>query len=251
MPKSEDFKPSNPFKLLKPDYQCFQMTKPLILLHGALGSAAQLSELRAILAPDRPVFALNFPGHGGIPSEGPFSVASFGESVLDYLDEQQFTQVDVFGYSMGGYVALWLAWKYPERVRQVITLGTKLAWSPETASGMSRMFDAEKIALKVPHFAQYLADVHAPLDWKALCRQTADFLHQLGEGHGIPQAAYAQITCPVHIGRGDADQVVSLEECNEVADLLPNGKVHVLQGVPHGIEQADVGGIAKYVSGES
>ena len=225
------------------------MTKPLILLHGALGSAAQLSGLQANLPQDRPVFALNLPGHGGVPTDQPFSMELFGGSVLDFLADKKFTETDLFGYSMGGYVALWLAWKYPERVGQVVTLGTKLDWSPETAAGMSRMFDAEKIALKVPHFAQQLADAHAPLDWKVLCRKTADFLQALGAGQGIPQTAYSHIACPVHIGRGDADQVVSLEECKTVTDLLPNGQLHVLPGVPHGIEQAYVRQLAEFVSG--
>lgn len=226
------------------------MTIPLILLHGALGSAAQLSELQANLPVDRAVFVLNFPGHGGVATDSPFSMQLFGGAVLDLMETQKIAKADIFGYSMGGYVALWLAWKYPERVQQVTTLGTKLAWSPETASGMSRMFDAEKIALKVPHFAQQLSDLHAPLDWKVLCRNTADFLQNLGAGQGIPQAAYAAINCPVHIGWGDADQVVSLEECQNVVDWLPNGHLHILPDVPHGLEQADVREIAKYVSGE-
>lgn len=226
------------------------MTIPLILLHGALGSAAQLSELQANLPVVRAVFALNFPGHGGIVSESPFTMELFGRAVLDFMETQKIAKADIFGYSMGGYVALWLAWKYPERVRQVTTLGTKLAWSPETASGMARMFDAEKIALKVPHFAQQLANLHAPLDWKVLCRKTADFLQSLGAGRGIPQGAYATIQCPVRIGWGDADQVVSLEECQNVVDWLPNGHLLILPGVPHGLEQADVREIAKYVSDE-
>lgn len=229
---------------------CLPMTIPLILLHGALGSSAQLSDLQANLPGERAVFALNFPGHGGVATESPFSMELFGAAVLDFMETQKIARADIFGYSMGGYVALWLAWKYPERVRRVITLGTKLAWTPETTSGMSRMFDAEKIALKVPHFAQQLADLHAPLDWKLLCSNTADFLQSLGAGQGIPQDVYTAINCPVHIGWGDADQVVSLEECKAVVDSLPNGHLHILPGVPHGMEQADVGEIAKYVSSE-
>lgn len=227
------------------------MTIPLILLHGALGSSAQMSDLRANLPGDRAVFTLNLPGHGGVTTESPFSMELFSGAVLDFMETQKIARADIFGYSMGGYVALWLAWKYPERVRQVITLGTKLAWTPEKASGMSRMFDAEKIALKVPHFAQQLAAIHTPLDWKALCRNTAGFLQSLGAGQGIPQDAYTTIQCPVHIGWGDADQVVSLEECQNMVNWLPNGHLHILPGVPHGIEQADVREIAKYVSCET
>ena len=91
------------------------MTIPLILLHGALGSAAQLSELQANLPVERAVFVLNFPGHGGVATDSPFSMQLFGGAVLDLMETQKIAKADIFGYSMGGYVALWLAWKYPER----------------------------------------------------------------------------------------------------------------------------------------
>lgn len=222
------------------------MANPLILLHGALGSSAQLAALQSRLA-EQTVFALDFPGHGGVPADAPFSMELFGQSLLQFLNDQNITTADLFGYSMGGYVSLWFAWKHPDRVRQVITLGTKLDWSPETAAGMCRMFDPEKIALKAPALAEHLAAAHAPLDWKILCHRTADFLRDLGDGKGIPDAAYAEIACPVHIGRGDADQVVSIEESRAVVDLLPNGSLHILPGVPHGIEQADMDTVAAYV----
>lgn len=166
---------------------------------------------------------------------------------MTFLEEKNIDTADLFGYSMGGYVALWLAWKHPERVGQVITLGTKLDWSPETAGGMRRMFDAEKIALKAPALAEHLANAHAPLDWKILCRQTADFLTDLGDGKGIPESAFSEIKRPVHIGRGDADQVVSEEESRKVAQAIPNGSLHILSGVPHGIEQADVDEVTRYI----
>ena len=216
------------------------MTTPLILLHGALGSAEQMSGIESLFSDHRPTHCLNLPGHGGIPAPGPFTMEMFEEALLRFLDEKKMDKVGFFGYSMGGYAALWFAWKHPERVQAVTTLGTKLAWTPETAAGMQRMFDAEKIALKAPQMAEHLARVHAPLDWKLLCRQTADFLQDLGAGKGIPDHAYPEIRCPVVIGRGTADQVVTLEECVHVAQLIPDGRVQELEGVPHVIEQVNV-----------
>jgi pimeloyl-ACP methyl ester carboxylesterase len=207
-----------------------------------------MAAVKSALGDEHPVFTLNFPGHGGVSADEPFSMELFSGALLGFMTEKNIAFADLFGYSMGGYVALWFAWKYPDRVRQVITLGTKLDWTAETAAGMRRMFDAEKIAAKAPQLAQHLATVHAPLDWQQLCRQTADFLQDLGAGKGIPDAAYAQIQCPVHIGRGDADTVVRLEECEKVARLLSNAYLHELKGVPHGIEGADAVALAGWVT---
>lgn len=209
------------------------------MLHGALGSAAQFDILKKYLPADRPVFALNFPGHGGEPTDGSFLMERFSEFVLDFLEKENLSQADIFGYSMGGYVALYLAWKNPERVRRIFTLGTKLDWSPETAASMSRMFDPEKIEAKVPQFAESLAKTHAPLDWKEVCRNTSAFLNDLGNGKGIPPEAFGQITCAVTIGLGEMDNVVTQEESRAVADVLSNGRFEILAGCKHPIEQTD------------
>lgn len=223
------------------------MTTPLILLHGALGSTEQMSGIESMYKKHRTTHCLNLPGHGGIPTPGPFSMALFEDALLRFFAEKNIDKADFFGYSMGGYVALWFAWKHPERVQSIITLGTKLAWTPETAAGMQRMFDAEKIALKAPPLAEHLARVHAPLDWKLLCRQTADFLHDLGAGKGIPEHAYAHIRCQVLIGRGTADHVVSAEECAHVARLIPDCRVQELPEVPHVIEQIEANSLQSAV----
>jgi pimeloyl-ACP methyl ester carboxylesterase len=222
------------------------METPLLLLHGALGSAAQFEALRAQLPDNQPVFALNFPGHGGTSATQPFSARLFADAILDFLNEKNCAQADIFGYSMGGYVALWLAWQRPERVSQVRTLGTKLDWSPEVAAGMSRMFDPEKIEAKAPALAQSLATQHG--DWKLLCQRTAVFLRDLGEGKGIPATAFGEIRCPVRIGWGALDNVVSEAECLRAAAAIPRGAVETLPDVPHLLEQADVGQVADFLT---
>ena len=214
-------------------------TTQLLLLHGALGNAAQFDALCGLLLPEHVAFAPNFPGHGGLPTDAPFSMARFSDYVLRFLEKENIEQTDIFGYSMGGYVALHLAWKHPERVRRIFTLGTKLDWSPETATGMSRMFDVEKIEAKVPHFAEMLAKMHTPLDWKEVCQNTAAFLADLGNGQGLPPEAFSQIACPVTIGLGELDNVVTPEESRAVAESLPNGRFEILMGAKHPIEQAD------------
>ena len=168
-------------------------------------------------------------------------MAGFAESVIQELDSRNMAQSDIFGYSMGGYVGLWPAWKHPERVRSIKTYGTKLDWNPEVAAGMSRMFDPEKIEAKAPPLAASLAQQHGPERWKDLCRDTAAFLHELGQGNGLPESAFAEIKCPVTIGWGALDNVVTEAESRKVAELIPGARFIILPEGKHLIEQTELG----------
>ncbi|MBK7855574.1 MAG: hypothetical protein IPJ79_12335 [Bacteroidetes bacterium] len=55
---------------------------------------------------------------------------------------------NIFGYSMGGYVALWLARFKPHLVQFVFTLATKLNWNEETSAKENRMLNANKMEEK-------------------------------------------------------------------------------------------------------
>ncbi|MEQ1747222.1 MAG: alpha/beta fold hydrolase [Saprospiraceae bacterium] len=223
------------------------MKKPLLLLHGALGSAAQFDDLKQDLSVERAVFAPGFPGHGGQSTDTEFSIAHFSTSVLAFLEKTNLDVVDIFGYSMGGYVALWLARNYPDRVGRIVTLGTKLAWSPETAARETAMLNPEKIAAKVPVFAQLLADRHAPADWQVVVRQTAGLLHDLGNGAALSEADFRAITCPVIVGLGEADNMVGRDESEQAAGWMPNGRFEALPDVKHPFEQVDQKMLAEWL----
>lgn len=217
------------------------MLPPILLLHGALGSAAQFDQLRHLLPNGRTVYALNFPGHGGTADGAEFSIENFAQTVLDFLNQKQIDQVQIFGYSMGGYTALYLAAQHPERISQIITLGTKFHWTPEIAARETALLNPDKIAAKVPVFAQLLADRHAPGDWKKVLQRTASLLQELGSGAAMDNELFRRISCPVTIGLGSEDHLVTEEESKMVADLLPKGRLEILPGVKHPFEQVDLG----------
>jgi pimeloyl-ACP methyl ester carboxylesterase len=64
----------------------------------------------------------------------PLRIESFAAAVLERMDGANIARADVFGYSMGGYVALHLAATSPARIRRVATLATKLVWTAEIAA---------------------------------------------------------------------------------------------------------------------
>ncbi len=215
------------------------MTK-LLLLHGALGSKMQMEPLADKLKNDFEVLSLNFSGHGGAPFAAAFDIETFMAEVLDFLDKNELEAVDIFGYSMGGYVALNLANLHSARVGKIVTLATKFDWTPEAAERESRMLDPGKIEAKIPAFANLLRERHAPNDWKILLQKTGEMMLGLGQQPLLTTQVLAQIQHDVLVCLGDADQMVGLDETKWAAETVPCGKLRVLEQTPHPLEKVDL-----------
>jgi pimeloyl-ACP methyl ester carboxylesterase len=216
----------------------------LLLLPGALGAASQLEPLAKELKPYfEAVYPLNFAGHGGkgqLTETSAFGIEAFAEEVLQWMAQEQISQAHFFGYSMGGYVALWLALNHPQRVSSILTLGTKFAWTAESAAKEVRMLDPEKIAEKVPAFARELEDRHAPNDWKLLLSRTAGMMLNLGNNPLLQHGQLAALELPVRVCVGDRDNMVTLDETAAAYRSLKNSTLAVLPATPHPIEKADL-----------
>ncbi|MEM7369953.1 MAG: alpha/beta fold hydrolase [Bacteroidota bacterium] len=222
---------------------------PILLLHGALGSADQLSPLEESLANQFLVYRLGFSGHAGKPlPDVPFGNEIFAQDVVKFLDQQQIKKAHIFGHSMGGYVGLYVAHHFSDRIASVFTLGTKWDWTPEVVAREVKMLNPEKMEEKVPRFADLLASRHAPVDWKEIVRRTARMMQEFGNGAGLTEADFRSLHIPVSIGIGELDNMVSLEESRRIAEWLPKGKLAYFEGVKHPIEKMDVQRLARSIS---
>jgi pimeloyl-ACP methyl ester carboxylesterase len=224
--------------------------KAIILLHGAVGSARQVEPLFSFLPGEFQVHALNLPGHGGlaIPSE-PYSFPLFAQSVLDYINKKRIEKVSLFGYSMGGYVSLYLAANYPEHIDKVFTLGTKLNWNSEFAEKEVSMLNPEKISEKVPAFAKSLEQTHSPQDWKIVLRKTSELLLNLGRQPALTERDFASIKLPVTISLGELDKMATVEESKDVVKHLQNGRYLQLDATPHPFEKVNHQILAEQMAG--
>jgi pimeloyl-ACP methyl ester carboxylesterase len=223
---------------------------PVLLLHGALGSKSQLDPFKTLLeAEGVTAYAINFSGHHGEAFGEGFGIETFSRDILKFLNEHALAKVDIFGYSMGGYVALWFSHSYPQRVGKIITLGTKFDWDPTSATREVKKLDPEKILEKVPAFARILQHRHAPNDWKELLKKTSAMMTALGDKPLLSDPVLKTISHQVLILLGDQDDMADREYSLEVADRLPNGKFLLLENTPHPIEKVDVKKLLKITRG--
>jgi pimeloyl-ACP methyl ester carboxylesterase len=95
---------------------------PLLLLHGGLFNIdLQFGQLLPGLAATRQVIAADFQGHGRTGDiDRPLTSADLASDVVGLLRHLGIAQADVFGFSVGGAVALHLAIKHPALVRKLV-----------------------------------------------------------------------------------------------------------------------------------
>jgi pimeloyl-ACP methyl ester carboxylesterase len=221
--------------------------KDLLFLHGALGAKTQLTALAELLKDDFNIHTLNFDGHGDRPTDQPFSIDLFAQNLSDHLDEQNLSGISVFGYSMGGYVALKLALLQPFRFERIITLGTKFKWNPEEAVKESKMLNPVKIEEKVPAFAKYLSNLHTAQDWKINMDKTAQMMLDLGNGRAMDDEQFSRIKTKCFIGVGDNDAMVTREETEHAARTIPRAEFYMLENTIHPIDKIDMNRLAQTI----
>jgi len=219
------------------------MKRPLILLHGALGCKDQFNDLTSALSDDYEIHTFNFAGHGGKVCTEAFSIEVFAQDLHRFMEIEHITKADLFGYSMGGYVALRFAADHPEMVGKIMTLGTKFNWTPESAAQEVKMLNPELMTEKVPDFAKALSRRHDPIDWKEVVNKTADMMKRLGDGEAMDTSTL-DVQHEVQICVGDIDRVVKFAEAVKATSDLPNATFVPLPGVKHPIELIDTGLLA-------
>lgn len=91
---------------------------PLVLLHGYGGSHLYFRDIVPLLAPHVRIIAPDLRGHGASAApEGPYPMEALADDVKTLLDHLRLDRVFLLGHSLGGYVTLAFAERYPERLR--------------------------------------------------------------------------------------------------------------------------------------
>ena len=208
------------------------------------------------LAAGREVILLDNRGVGASTGAVPDNVEDMARDVLRFVDALGLTQVDLLGFSLGGYVAQEIALVRPRLVRRIVLAGT----APQGAPGIHRWSD-EVYALATPdvpdpegflrlffpgsddsrergmeYFVRTCArseDRDAPTDLA-----TRDAQLEAITRWGVPDtsklARLAAITQPALVANGDDDTMMITENSRLLAEHLPDAQLRIYEDAGHG-----------------
>lgn len=211
----------------------------ILLLHGALGTAKDLEKLAiALSGKGVKTHLFSFSGHSKTEFRDTFGIEQFSQELGEYINNQKLRDVELFGYSMGGYVALYYA-LHNGSVSKVITLGTKFNWNEETVKKETGMLNPDILEEKVPAFASSLAAKHG-VNWKELVGKTAQMMWDIKHKNFIHPLNLNRINSKVLIGLADNDQMVTLDESFNIYKSIPKAQMYMLPGTRHSFETVNV-----------
>lgn len=102
-------------------YETHGSGRPMILLHGGLGSGEMFGPILPQLSADHQVIAVDLQGHGRTADiDRPLSMDAMADDIAALIRHLGLDRPDIVGYSLGGGVALFTASKYPELVRRLV-----------------------------------------------------------------------------------------------------------------------------------
>ncbi|HVN56274.1 MAG TPA: alpha/beta hydrolase [Anaerolineaceae bacterium] len=108
-------------------YEVYGRGRPVILLHGWLGSWGLWQETMTELGKNYRTYALDFWGFGESGKKrSTYRVADFVSLVSQFMDQLGIVEAPLVGHSMGGTVSLWMAMDYPEKVSKVVVVGSPI-----------------------------------------------------------------------------------------------------------------------------
>jgi pimeloyl-ACP methyl ester carboxylesterase len=215
----------------------------VVLVHGLGGRADDWQKLVPQLArAGYRIYLPDLPGYGESdrPAKFSYSVRDEAKIVVDFLDVLGLKQVDLGGWSMGGWIVQLVAADHPERVRRLLLfdsagLYSKPDWdtslfTPGSAAEIDKL-DA-LLMPNPPHVPGFVARdilrtsrghawiIHRALDSMLTGRDTTDKM--------LPE-----LKMPVLIVWGEIDHITPLSEGKMMHQLIPQSQFDVIPGCGH------------------
>ncbi|WP_433502523.1 alpha/beta fold hydrolase [Pseudonocardia halophobica] len=217
--------------------------EPLVLLAGQANSHHWWDPIRADFAGFRTIAVDTLvTGASTAPSGAEFSTRRFARDVVAVLDELGVARAHVYGTSMGGKIAQWLAVDHPGRVGALV-LGCTTTGGP--GAPVAGKDVVGPLAGPAPAAQRALAELMFTPAWLAAHPGPYSVLGDDGmslparRGHRRASADHDareqvhSITAPTLVVHGSEDLFCPTENGEELAERIPGTAVHLIEGARH------------------
>ena len=218
--------------------------EPVVLIHGLGGRAENWRMLAPVLArqgyrvymPDLPGF-----GRSSRPEGFSYSVRDQAEFVIAFLDALHLRQVDLGGWSMGGWIAQIDAARHPERVLRLLVfdsvgLAVTPTWNTAlfTPANAAELDQLEALLEPDPHpipgfVARDILRISQQNDWVVHRAMAA----MLTGRDATTDALLPRLEMPVLIAWGTADRITPVSMGKAMHSLIPGSVLDLAPGCGH------------------
>jgi pimeloyl-ACP methyl ester carboxylesterase len=202
---------------------------PVILLHGALSSAADWGgQFQPLVDAGFRVYAPERHGHGhSADVTDEFHYETMADETIVYLDDIVGGQAHVVGWSDGGVVAFLVALKRPDLVGRIVVLGQYLNSAGRNTGGILDSFDdidSDIVQFLRADYAEISPDGndHFPV----VFAKTTTMIASEPE---MDLSVLADVSAPTLVMQGDHDEV-TVQHSLDIVAQLPNARLAVLPG---------------------
>jgi pimeloyl-ACP methyl ester carboxylesterase len=214
-----------------------------VLVHGLGGRSEDWGKLAPYLArAGYRVYLPDLPGYGQSdkPADFSYSVKDEAAVVSGFFDALGLKQVDLGGWSMGGWIVQLVAAEHPEKIRKLMLLDSaglyvKPEWDLKLFTPVSPA-ELEKFdALLMPHPPQlptFIANdiLRTSHEHAWIIRRAID---SMLTGRDTTDALLPTLKMPVLIVWGEVDQITPLSQGQKMHQLIPQSQMNIVPGCGH------------------
>jgi pimeloyl-ACP methyl ester carboxylesterase len=160
-------------------YEIHGAGRPLILLHGGLGSGEMFGPVMPQLAERHQVIAPDLQGHGRTADiDRPLDIRLMADDIAALIDHLGLDRPDVVGYSLGGGVALQVAARHPDKVRRLVAVSANVRRDAIPAVMLEQQSQVSAAAVEfmkdTPMYKVYQRVAPRPEDFSRLLNKIGD-----------------------------------------------------------------------------